>query len=189
MSLKVKFFPEDLTCNGFKYKLGLNVDTNIFDPNPSCSACGLYYTDIENMAEYSYYGPILGFITIPDNVPIVNVDGTKYKSPEIFITRLIKFSDWINDYTLDLVEKSHITDPTLRLRTIENPTEADQLATVKRHGGSIEYIADPSEVVQLAAVKQNGLYIKYIDDPRESVKLAAVNKDGRSIQSIKDPSE
>ena len=29
-----KFFPKDLKLKGFQYKLGLNVDINVFDPNP-----------------------------------------------------------------------------------------------------------------------------------------------------------
>jgi len=188
MSLKVKFFSEGLTNNGFKYKLGRNVDTNPFDKNPTCGA-GLYYTDIANMGEYTNYGPILGFVTIPDNVPIVNVGGTKYKSPEIFITKFINFTDWINDYNLDLVEKSHIKDVTLILRTMENPSDAEKLAAVTQNGMSIKYIKDPSEEVQLAAVKQNGCSIKYIDDPSDEVQLAAVNKNGFSIKFIKDPNE
>jgi len=179
-----KFFSEDLTCNGLKYKLGLNID-----PNPSCGVGGLYYTDFANMAEYSNYGPILGFVTIPDNVPIVKVDGTQYKSPEIFITKFIKFKDWIADYTLDLLEKSHIRDPTLRSLTMENPSEEVQLAAVNKNGRYIDCIKGPSEAVQLAAVKRNGESIQFIKDPSEAVQLAAVKEYGWSIEFIKDPSE
>ena len=190
MQSYVKFFPKDLTCRGFKYKLGLNIDTNTFDPTPTCGADGLYYTDIANMAEYLSYGPILGFVTIPDNVPIVKFeDGTKYKSPEIFITKFIKFKDWITGYTLDLFEKSLIKNETLRSLTMENPSEGVQLAAVEKNGDYIGCIKDPSDEVQLAAVNEDGTSIEFIKDPSEAVQLAAVTQDGWSIEFIKDPSE
>jgi len=167
MSHKVKFFPKNLTCNGFKYKLGRNIDIKTFNPNPTCGEGGLYYTDVSNMAVYSDYGPILGFVTIPDKIPIVNVGDTKYKSPEIFITKFIKFTDWIDDNTLNLLEKSQIKDETLRSQAMENPSETDKLAAVKQNGMSIQFIKDPSEEVKLSAVKKYGPSIKFIEDLSE----------------------
>ena len=69
------------------------------------------------------------------------------------------------------------------------PTEAEQLAIVKKDGWSIRYITNPSEEVQLAAVKQDGYAIDYIENPSEEVQLAAVRQNGDSMQSIKNPSE
>ena len=69
------------------------------------------------------------------------------------------------------------------------PTEAEQLAAVRKNGYVIKIIKKQSEQIQLAAVKQNGYAIKYIDNPSEEVQLAAVEQNGYSIGYIKNPSE
>ena len=69
------------------------------------------------------------------------------------------------------------------------PTEAEQLATVKKDGYAIKYIKNPSEQVQLAAVSQVGYAVSYIKNPSEKVQLAAVKQDGTAIRYIKNPSE
>mgnify|MGYP005924138799 CR=1 FL=1 len=69
------------------------------------------------------------------------------------------------------------------------PTEAEQLAAVRKNGYVIKIIKKQSEQIQLAAVKQNGYAIKYIDNPSEEVQLAAVRKYGYAINYIKNPSE
>ena len=69
------------------------------------------------------------------------------------------------------------------------PTEAEQLAAVRKNGYVIKIIKKQSEQMQLAAVKQNGYAIKYIDNPSEEVQLAAVRKYGYAINYIKNPSE
>ena len=69
------------------------------------------------------------------------------------------------------------------------PTEAEQLAAVRKNGYVIKIIKKQSEQIQLAAVKQNGYAIKYIDNPSEEVQLAAVRKYGCAINYIKNPSE
>jgi len=52
----------------------------------------------------------------------------------------------------------------------KNPSEAVQMAAVKKNGYAIEYIKNPSEAVQLAAVKQNGYAIQFIKNPSEAVE-------------------
>ena len=70
-----------------------------------------------------------------------------------------------------------------------NPSEAVQLAAVQQDGYVIYHINNPSEVVQLAAVQQNGYAIEYIDNPSERVKLAAVTENGHAIERIDNPSK
>ena len=69
------------------------------------------------------------------------------------------------------------------------PTEAEQLATVKKDGYAIKYIKNPSEQVQLAAVSQVGYAVSYIKNPSEKVQLAAVKQDSTAIRYIKNPNE
>ena len=75
------------------------------------------------------------------------------------------------------------------IKYIKNPSEQVQLAAVSQAGYAASYIKNPSEQVQLAAVKQDALAIRYINSPSEQVQLAAVKQDGWHIQYIKNPSE
>ena len=43
---------------------------------------------------------------------------------------------------------------------LNNATEEEQLATVKKDGDAIQYIDNPSEAVQMVAVKQDGFAIR-----------------------------
>ena len=63
-----------------------------------------------------------------------------------------------------------ISTPYFFIRTIKNPTEAEQLASVDKLPLSIKYIKNPSEKVQLAAVTKNLDSIQYIKNPSEAVK-------------------
>jgi len=71
----------------------------------------------------------------------------------------------------------------------QHPSEAIQLAAVKKDGLAIKYLKNPSEAIQLAAVQQDGLAIKYLKNPSEAVQLAAVQNYGRAIRYLKNPSE
>ena len=75
------------------------------------------------------------------------------------------------------------------IKYIKNPSEQVQLAAVSQAGYAVSYIKNPSEQVQLAAIKQDALAIRYINSPSEQVQLAAVKQDGWHIQYIKNPSE
>jgi hypothetical protein len=54
-----KILREDLTHHGFKYQLGLNIDTVPFNPTGECRPGGLYYTDIDHIFRYSKYGSLI----------------------------------------------------------------------------------------------------------------------------------
>ena len=75
------------------------------------------------------------------------------------------------------------------IKYIKNPSEQVQLAAVSQEAYAIDYIKNPSEQVQLAAVKQEPFAIKYIKNPTKQAQLVAVKKDGYAIQYIKNPSE
>ena len=75
------------------------------------------------------------------------------------------------------------------IKYIKNPSEQVQLAAVSQEAYAIDYIKNPSEQVQLVTVKQEPFAIKYIKNPTKQVQLVAVKKDGYAIQYIKNPSE
>jgi hypothetical protein len=103
--------------------------------------------------------------------------------------KLAEMIDWnirTEDQQLDMVN-----NVVGGIRSIDNPSEAVQLAAVTRNGFSLEYIKNkhPSELVQLAAVKNYGFAIQWILNPSEAVQLAAVRQNPWSIRKIKSPSQ
>jgi hypothetical protein len=79
-----KFLHKDLTHNGFKYKLGLNVDTIPFYTLQPCSAGGLYFTTPENLWRYSHFGSLIGEVEIPPDAKI-HFEDDKAKADKIII--------------------------------------------------------------------------------------------------------
>lgn len=127
----VKFFGKNLVLRDMYFHLGLNIDLKEFNPDPVCGG-GIHYTDFENMSEFTSYGEMIGFLIIPEGVPIVNIENNKYKSPQINLLEVMLFEDWIKDYSKHAEEKTRILDPTLKLICIKDPSEEVQLAAVKK---------------------------------------------------------
>ena len=65
-----KIVRSDLIHHGFKYQLGLNVDTKQFNPSGSCESGGLYFTNINNLLDFCYCGQHIALIEIPDDSQI-----------------------------------------------------------------------------------------------------------------------
>jgi hypothetical protein len=76
-----------------------------------------------------------------------------------------------------------------KIRYIDNPSEAVQLAAVSQIGyaNAIGSINKPTEKVQLVAVNQHGSSILFIDNPSEAVQLAAVKQNKLTFKYIKKP--
>mgnify|MGYP001599689045 CR=1 FL=1 len=67
LSKKVKGFQ----YKQFKCKLGLNINTEEFNPSISCESNGIYYTDKENAVNYLECSNMyIAKITIPDDAKI-----------------------------------------------------------------------------------------------------------------------
>jgi hypothetical protein len=82
---------DKMTTKGFKYHIGLNIDTNKFQTEKECSAGGLYFT-IEkyiNHFDEAKYGSNVYEIKIPDDA-IVYVEGNyKAKASHLVIVKRV----------------------------------------------------------------------------------------------------
>jgi len=96
-----KVLRKDMTHNGFKYEMGLNVDTNEFNDNPkeSCVKGGLYFVDNEHIAQFICWGEYLAEITIPKESKIIKLGNLKYRTDRFIIEKIIP----ININTLDAI--------------------------------------------------------------------------------------
>jgi len=68
---------------------------------------------------------------------------------------------------------------------IDNPSEAVQLAAIRRRADNIKYIKNPTELIQLAAIKQQHDTIRRIKDPSlKAQKYAFMKYNGAIIDCI-----
>ncbi len=58
------------SSRGFKYNLGINVDTNEFKPFGCCSGGGLYFCKLEDLYQFRLFGRYLTPIIVPKGIPI-----------------------------------------------------------------------------------------------------------------------
>ena len=69
--------------NGFQFKTGLNKDTVLFNPTSECREGGIYFTDIENLAEWIEYGKkVMKYyrnVVLPDHCRVY-VEEKKFKA-------------------------------------------------------------------------------------------------------------
>jgi hypothetical protein len=60
-----KILRKDLIHRGFKYKLGLNIDTVSFNASEPCSPGGLHFCTLEKLPSHVNYGEFVGEIELP----------------------------------------------------------------------------------------------------------------------------
>lgn len=84
-----KVLRKDMTHRGFRYEMGLNIDTNEFNDNPNfaCVKGGLYFTDFPKIINFIDYGEYLAEITIPKDAKVVTFDG-KYRTDKFIINKI-----------------------------------------------------------------------------------------------------
>jgi hypothetical protein len=135
--------------NGFKYKDGLNIDTENFVPEGTCKSGGLYFVKKCDMFKWIKYNPKIGImvwyrdVTIPDSAQVWD-ESDKSKCDRFILGPKLSIQKYINEYS-----------------------EPTQLVAVTQNGYAIDLIEDPSESIQLAAVhhrdgvttQENGLAI------------------------------
>jgi hypothetical protein len=89
----VKILTKDLVHFNFQYKEGLNIDTVPFNPTGSCQPGGLYFTTMENVFNYLYYGTKIADVEIPDDAKVYD-EGDKWKADKIIIKNIRNLVEW-----------------------------------------------------------------------------------------------
>jgi hypothetical protein len=95
-----KIFTNNDIHNRFKYKNGLNVDTNEFESDPTKSCCigGLYFSNKENILKFMPFGNFIREVEVPEgNEIVLDPSGDKYRAHALFLHRrkdLRKLSTW-----------------------------------------------------------------------------------------------
>lgn len=172
-----RFLNDNLTHYGFKYVLGLNIDTNEFNPNGDCEKGGLYFCDDYTCYLFcTYYGKKIALIEIPDDSRVW-IEHSKCKADRLIITEIIDFVNmpdtfWINIISpkSDNFEKSncgcgcgyvlqYVKDSKLLTENICS-------LAVKQYPLALEYVPNifKTEEICTLAVKENGLALRFVND-------------------------
>lgn len=94
----------DFKSRGFEYKLGLNIDTNPFNPSGCCSGGGLYFCELENLHQFEKHGNYLTPIIVPHDIPMYKETHTdsckhtantyeKLKAPCIYVLPRVRIDN------------------------------------------------------------------------------------------------
>ena len=81
---------DNMIMHGFKYQIGLNIDTRPFYPSGTYKAGGLYCTTEEHINKFSNkeYGNKIWKVTIPDDAQVYIEGPNKLKADRLIINEL-----------------------------------------------------------------------------------------------------
>ena len=79
-----------MIMNGFKYQIGLNIDTQPFCPSNECQAGGLYCTIEKHIQDFSddEFGKKIWKVSIPDDAQVYIEGPNKLKADRLIINEL-----------------------------------------------------------------------------------------------------
>jgi hypothetical protein len=144
---------KNLKHYGLLYKLGLNVDTLIFNPTGSCEAGGIYFTEKQFLYKYVAYHTYVAELTIPDDAQVYkDPEGDKWKADKILIHKIYKideFEGWQDN--------------------------AFCMNAVQYNGFNLQYIKSQTEEMCVDAVTENGYAITFVINMTPTIKNAAIN--------------
>ncbi len=127
----------------------------------------------------------------------MNEQDEELSREEIMATGLPEIFEKISEESLSLfllrnpseeVQRLAVQKNGYAIQLIDNPSVEVQKLAVQEDGYSIQFIDNPSEEVQKIAVQENGFAIELIDNPSVEVQRLAVQKNGYAIFYIKNPS-
>jgi hypothetical protein len=182
-----KVINTDFTHKGFKYQLGMNVDTKPFNPTGSCKPGGLYYTDLKHLPKYLGMGRLLATVE-PKGDVYEDPPGGKWKTDRLLVKSIMPVSKWINEQSEEMKQYIIGKNGSL-LYLIDNPSEEIKLCAVRSCNTALNTIKNPSDAIKLEAVRSHGWAIKYIENPSEELQLLSVKQKPGMLRHIKNPSE
>ena len=86
----MKCINNEFDHNGFKYKLGLNADTQKFHPYGLCEPGGLYFTTSDFIHNFLSFGSNIAIIELCQDAEFyIDPNGYKYKTNKFIITKFL----------------------------------------------------------------------------------------------------
>lgn len=195
-------------ANSMQYHIGLNENTEPFNPTGSCSSGGIYFTNYDAVWNYfGQYGHNVAFIEILDDNQIY-IENEKCKADKIMITNIITLHDWIalwmtyenslgyikrNEYLLYIA----LTNIQFSLNDKLDKDEINKfyLEAIQHYVSSIYFVKEEFLTYELcmAAVQKFGVALYCINNIKKEfvtpeLCLEAVKQEPLVICLLKDPS-
>ena len=178
-----KILREDLTHNGFTYQAGLNVDTEPFEPQERCYG-GLYFSDLEHIAQYFAYGDWVARVTLPPNARWIQEDADKFKADRVILSDLQPWKDW-DLWNDDTFIKHAVQQDGCVLQHAKHQTPELCLAAVQQNGLALQYVKRQTPTLCLAAVQEDGLALQYVKHQTYDICLTAGQENVQSLKYVK----
>jgi len=184
----IKFFEKDDCSRGFRYKTGLNIDVNQFNPTGNCQGGGLYFTDLHNFYSWCIFGKMVAIVTIPNDARVYCEDG-KAKADKISISERMIFPQFFKtikkEMWIELIKKN---DMMLQYVPIDLKTAELCEIAVKTNGFILNFVPIKLRTFQLCviAVKNNGFALSYV--PKELITRelceVAIKQNKHALESL-----
>jgi hypothetical protein len=179
-----KILNPTLIHKGFQYKIGVNIDTNLFNPIGYCQKGGLYFTDIDNIHRHIKSSlDKIAIVTLNPYEPIW-IEKNQYKAHKINITQIHDINTYKNSEFLQIIFQKNDS----LIQHFKFPSESACIKSVEQNGYNIQFIPNPTFNVCLSAVRQNGNALMFINKYIKHYSIIcneAVKQCGTALQYVK----
>ena len=115
----------NLNHNGFQWKIGLNIDTQPFDPTGTCKSGGLFFQNFQHLPKYLMAGrytykpcEFVGSISVPDNARVCVIEdvvsgGSKFKADQLYLNSYVKIEEFHLWYDAQFCNNAMAINPQL----------------------------------------------------------------------------
>jgi hypothetical protein len=183
---------------GFQYKLGLNVDTNKFNPSEN-SPGGLNFTTEEHVLKFTDYGLDLAIIELCKDAQFYcDPDGIKFKTDKFIIKSIkeqteefckfaVKQYSWtlkhVKIQTLEICELA-IRGCSTALQYVREQTPYLCELAVKDYGDNLQIVKEQTPKICELAVQENGLALRFVEKQTERICNSAVQQNWKALQYV-----
>lgn len=176
-----KFLNNDLIHFGFRYEIGLNIDSLPFNPNGECSEGGLYFCEESKCYHFwQTFGKKIATIEIPDDARIY-VEKNKFKTNKLVITDITNFFKVPDDFWIMIIK-----DDGFALQYVKEQTDEICKLAVQQHGGVLVYVKEQTEGICKLAVQRHGYALIYVKKQTDEICKLAVHQNGEVLQYVKE---
>lgn len=175
-----KFLNNDLIHNNFHYRLGLNIDTEPFNPTGMCQKGGLYFCKgSECYLYWKNYGTLLAIVEIPDDARVY-IERNKFKTDKLIIKDIRDFDNVDDRFWIDFI----IKEDCRALEYVKYQTEKLCIQVVQKNGLILQYVNKQTEAICIHAVKQNGLALRLVNEQTDKICVQAVKQDSMALEYV-----
>ena len=154
---------------GIQYDIGLNQDTQPFNPY-SFGKGGLHFTTDEDIVHFTNYGVNIAIIELCQDAlfSIVSKNPIKFKTNKFIIKEIIHQTEAFCKLAVQRYGNA--------LQFVENQTEEICKLAVQSDGNALEYVQNQTEEICKLAVQNNGASLRFVKNQTEEMcKLAVMN--------------